>query len=775
MRKIFFCTLLCFWGATISFGQIMSENEEILKKYKNKLPDTEIERFTSPEIYQQPAESIDNPKTKTDKKKETFDKLKYSTDDSLTIKKPQLQIFGYDIFEDADLSFIPNIHDLPPDGYTLGPGDNVIVNVWGRVDLELKLTIDREGKIFIPKVGELIASGSTLEQFKQILDNKLSKVYSDYQFSVSYGRLRQISIYVFGEVNKPGAYTMSSLANRLHALYMAGGITKNGSLRQIQLIRNTKIIFQYDLYDLLLKGDNSKSLKLMSGDVVYIPVVGPLTTVSGEVRRPAIYESQGTECVADAIELAGGSTPEAFLESISLDRIGPNDSRILIDLNLVDSVNVHSDNVRLQDGDIITIHSIYDFHENRVYLTGHVKHPGSFGINDTLHISHLINNGEQLKENTYLIRADLFRTNSDGTRTLTPVNLEDILDGNKESDLQLAPFDSLVVYSFKQVARTKYVRISGEVKNPDEYILYKGMKLSDLIFLAGNLTKQAYNVQCEVARSNPGHETDIITVNLEDILANRKPESDIVLQEDDYVFIRQIPDWRPVQTVQLEGEVLFPGKYAIRDKDESLSELIKRAGGLTLSAFPQGAIYFRKKIEVDVSRRNIGQIINNTNEVRLDSLGNITSDVQVKYDPSQLNRIIIDLPAIMKNPGSPIDIVLADSDYIFIPNIPSGVQVIGALAANGTISFVKQKKSKYYIAQAGGITPAGDKSELRLVKPNGKVYYGRQARSKKIELGDAIIIPSKIKRKTDWGKILSTTATILGSMATTALVIDRIK
>jgi len=786
MNRILICALICLLNTIFCYAQLTPTQKELFEKYNKQksIQNAEIEKYSSPEIYE-----IDNDSTENFDREKNYDKEKLSDyerktrqrydfladyQDSIELEEPELELFGHDIFDDVDLSNISNPYDLPSDGYILGPGDNIIVNVWGRTDLEYNLTIDREGRIFIPKVGELTASGCTLARLTQRLTKSLNEVYSDSKLSISYGKLRQITVYIFGEVNRPGGYTVSSLSNLLHALYTAGGITENGSLRSIKLIRNTKIAGHYDLYDLLLKGDNSQNLKLLSGDVVYIPVVGPLAAISGEVKRPAIYELSGDELLVEAIELAGGIKPEAYLESISLDRIGLNDSRILKDLNLADKNNLETNNIKLQDGDKITVYSIYDFHENRVFLSGHVKHPGSFGIDDTMRISNLITNGEQLKENTYLDRADLFRTKSDGSHSIISINLGNIINNIKNSDIMLQPLDSLVVYSFPDVSRAKYVSIGGEIKKPDKYKLYNQMRLSDLVFMAGNLTKQAYWVQCELARVNPGKEADIILIDLEDVLTNKNPQADILLKEDDHVFIRQIPNWRPIEIVTIEGEVLFPGKYAIKHKGERLSDLIARAGGIIPTAFANGALYYRKTIEKDISRRNIGQVINNTQETYYDSTGNVRTETQIKFNPSQLNRIIIDLPKILENHNSPLNIVLADSDYVFIPKYPSGVQVIGAVAANGTISYIKNQKTRYYIEQAGGYTPDGDKSELRLVKPNGMVFYGHKARNIKIQLGDAIVIPSKIKRKTDWGKILTTSATILGTMATTALVIDRL-
>lgn len=762
MRKIIAFTLFFTWGVVNSFGQLTQSQESLIKKYQEKqnLPaDYETEKFSSPEYFTEETQT--------------------ASSDDVAQQTPGagqgLVLFGHNIFTGSGALYAPDLVALPPADYTLGPGDNLIVNVWGRVDLELTLTVDREGKVFIPRVGELVAVGKTLEQFKQNLKDKLSAVYSDYHVSVALGKLRQIRIFVFGEVNKPGGYSVSSLATLLHALYIADGITANGSLRDIRLIRNTKVFSHYDLYDLLLKGDTKGDLKLLSGDVVYVPVTGPLVSIFGEVKRPAIYELTRGERATDLIELAGGTKPTVFLESISLDRVGPDDSRILKDLDLADTTCLADNNIILQDGDIIKVPSIYDFHENMVQLTGHVKHPGLFGCTDSMRISELIAYGEQLKGSTYRRRADLYRTYDNGEKEVIPVDLVKILEGDQGSDIYLQPFDDLVIYSNEQVKRKKSVSITGAIKKPNVYPLFQDMKLTDLIFLAGNLTKQAYMVRAEIARANPGNPPDIIFVNLEDILINKKPGADIFLKEDDHVFIRLIPDWRPVQIVTIEGEVFFSGQYAIKQKDERLSDLIKRAGGLTPSAFSKGATFYRGSIEGDVTRRNIGQIIENSRETQMDSLGHPITSTKVDFNPPLLNRIIIDLDKILKEPGEPRDIVLAGGDQIYIPTYPSGIQVIGAVAANGTIAYVKDKKAKFYIGQAGGFTPDADKSEIRLVKPDGKVFYGRKARRKVIELGDAVVVPSRLKSKTDWSDIITSTAAILGSVATTIFVIDRIK
>lgn len=782
MKKIAILLFLLWLLATGFSQDFMSQltpaQVEAIKKYQtpNKTKSTPgLDKYQTPDIYGEtdsletqarlvPDSGLVQPAPRPAINKE--DKLAAS--DSLTL-------FGYDIFSANQALFDPALTALPPDDYTLGPGDNILVNVWGRVELEYNLVVDREGKVFIPKVGDIVAIGSTIEKFRKDIDSRLGQIYSEYQLSVTMGKLRQIRIFVFGEVQKPGGYTTTSLATLLNAIYLAGGITNNGSLRKIQIIRNNKEYSTYDLYDLLLKGDNRGDLKLMSGDVVYVPVTGPRVSISGEIRRPAIYELKANETITQLLSLAGGATSTAYLQSVSVDRVDQNDYRLLKDINIVDSLNRAKNDLILCDGDKVTIPSVYDYHANTVYLSGHVKRPGPLGLSDSMKIYQLLSSGDQLRENAYLGRADLYRMEPDGKKSVVAIALDSILAGNEKYDIILRSRDSLVVYSNDKVNRQQYVAIQGDVKNPGQYNLYRNMKLSDLIFLAGDLTKSSYMLRAEIARTYQGKTTDLIYVNLEDVIIAKKPEADIVLNEDDHVFIRQIPEWRPVQMVTIDGEVLFPGKYAIQDKNEKLSDLIKRAGGLTQSAFPEGALFQRKTIARDISRRNIGQIIKSTSETMLDSMGRPIREVQVSFDPVVLNRIIIDLPKVLEKPGGQQDIVLADSDYVYIPARPSGVQIIGSVAANGTIAYVSDKKIKYYIEQAGGYAPDADKNEIRLVKPNGKVYYGGQAAGHKITLGDAIVVPSRYKQKTDWSKTLSTTATIVGSLATTIFVVDRLK
>jgi polysaccharide export outer membrane protein len=677
-----------------------------------------------------------------------------------------VQPFGYDLFNvPSELSVPPDVADLSD--YILGPGDNIIIYLWGKVEKEYDLTVDRQGKIFIPKIGEMVAWGLTLEDFKTRLTGKLSSAYSDFVVSVSLGKIRSIRIYLTGEIKRPGAYTVSSLTTLFNALYMAGGPNQRGSMRNIQLIRNNRLEATLDLYQFLLKGDSRTDLRLSSGDAIFVPITGARVSISGEVKRPAIYELKGGETVCDLLELAGGPTAEAYLERIMLDRISPEDEREIIDLSLYPVGREGAGNIELIDGDVLTVFSLYDMKRNVVSVCGMVKHPGQFERNDSTTLRSVIQQAELLPENVYYERANLFRRHPDRKVEIIPVNIGDILDGR--SDIGLQDLDSLYIYSIDEVRRTKYVYIDGEVKNPGQYFLYDNMTVSDLIFLAGNLNKKASRVNVELARTD-----SLGKVTLLDIDLTQSDMESFTLAEDDRVFVRSIPDWFLHRVVTVEGEVRFPGKYALRSSSETLYGLIQRAGGFSDKAFTRGLIFRRRSIGENLERQNLHNIISNSQPLKEDSLGNIRRLDFVSYDPDDIDRIIIDIDKILSSGGRKGDITLQSNDYIYVPQIPSGITVLGAVGANGTIKYSPGKTAKYYIECAGNFTNQADRKATRLIRADGQVFSGGGVSSKKIEMGDTIVIPTRIQKDRDWLKIFSTTASIIGGIATTAFVIDRL-
>lgn len=771
LRKFVVPVVTLFSMATVTFAQMTPEQRRLYEEYlEEKARDPvsggigEIDRYVTPPVFsEEGSDLMDEPALK----------------DTVVLSPPSsaggLKMFGYNMFDGSAESFSPIMEATPPPDYKLGPGDNVLVNVWGRVDMQLELTVDREGKVFIPKVGEIIAWGLTMQEFKKRLQTSLSAYYTDYDLSVSLGKIRRIKVFVYGEVKRPGGYTISSLSTLFSALHKAGGANGNGSLRSIKHIRHNKVKDEIDLYRFLLTGDNTQDAELQSGDVIFVPVVGPKVSITGQVKRPAIYEVFGGEKLSDLIELAGGSTAEAFLEMVDVDRIGSDDNRVLLTVDLSGEEYSDDNNLVLFDGDRVHVPSMFGLQKNTVTLAGHVKHPGSYELTDSMRVSDLIDCGEQLIRDSYTKRANLFRTWPDLTREVYAVSIDGILQGIDSDDYLLMDKDSLVVYSQDDIRRKMKVSISGAVKYPGSYEYFQGMRLTDVIFLAGNVLKQAYLLRAEIARVNPGKPADMIYVNLREAIENKDGLKDILLEEDDIVYIRSIPRYRIGQNVTIEGEIEFPGSYALTRENERLLDLFERCGGFTLDAFIEGMVFIRESILKDVEKHQIKTILASTEATVLDSINRPLPKLTGELDLSRVNRIIIDTEKLFENPDSPDNVALRNGDYIYIPQKPSGVQVLGAVASSGTISFEDDKKPKYFINEAGGYTTNANNSQVRLVKANGRIFSGKRAFKKEVDPGDIIAVPYKMKKEKEWLRSAVSVAGIMASIATTVFVIDRLQ
>jgi len=529
----------------------------------------------------------------------------------------QLRPFGTELFA-APQESSPPADIASASDYILGPGDNIIIYLWGRVEREYNLTFDREGKVFIPRVGEIIGWGLSLEQFTRRTKKQFSKVYSEYDLTISLGKIRSIRIYVTGEVKKPGAYTVSSLTSLFNAIYIAGGPNERGSMRNIRLMRKGQPKETVDLYNLLLAGDNSTDVRLQTGDVVFVPVAGTMVAIRGEVKRSALYELTGGETALDLLALAGNPTPEAHLDRVMLERISSDGEWEVLDLMLNTEKSDSIDNIALIDGDRITVYSIFDIKTNMVAIWGQIKHPGYYERNDTTRVSDLIRQGQLQAYDVYYERADLFRRYPDRRVEIIPVNLTKILSGDGEGDLLLQDRDSLYIYSIDEVERYKYVYIEGEVRSPGRYLLYDNMSLKDLLFLAGPLKRSAYLHQVELARIDSLGNISLMYVKLNDSSCQHT-----YLCEDDHVYIRQIPEWELHRIATIDGEVNYPGKYSLSSREETLYQLLQRAGGFTANAFPKGIVFERKSIETQLVRQKVPEVLEKSRPFIADTLGNL--------------------------------------------------------------------------------------------------------------------------------------------------------
>jgi protein involved in polysaccharide export with SLBB domain len=747
------------------------DSEQLLKEYlkrgKSTTSSTKSENsYTSPDIY---GKDIKNqgiiPDSLAADSLEMPDKTMPPAY-GRNVQSDSLMPFGYSLFEaSSELSSTPDVADLAD--YILGPGDNIIIYLWGKVEKEFNLTVDRQGKVFIPKIGEIVVWGMTLSDFESKVNQQLSAIYSDFKSSVSLGKIRSIRIYLTGEVVKPGAYTVSSLTTLFNALYLAGGPNLRGSMRNIKLIRNNKTETSVDLYQFLLKGDSKSDVRLSSGDAIFIPVSGPRVSIRGEIKRPAIYEILGGEKISQLMELAGGTTAAAYLDHILLDRISPKDERVIIELNLNRNNGERIDDIELADGDNIKICSLYDMKRNLIAVAGMVKHPGEYERTDSTTLKDLIFKGELLPENVYMERANLFRRFPDNRVQVLPINLQDVLDGRYNMALQ--DMDSLHIYAIDEVKRKMYVYIDGEVNRPGQYPLYDNMTLGDLVFLAGDLKKNAYQMGVEMARTDSAGQ-----VHLEYVDLSESRMKNYILQEDDRVFIRQMPDWFLHKKVSIEGEVKFPGAFALYSRNETIYDLIKRAGGFTDRAFPKGVIFQRQTVGESLIRRNVPEIIANSQPLEQDSTGQIRKMEVVNFKLERMNRIIIDMDKIIASDGKEGNITLQNGDYIFVPEIPSGISVMGAVGANGTIKFDDNQNVKYYIRRAGNFTNQADKNGTKLIKADGQAYSGGGTLGKKVEIGDAIVVPTEIRKEHDMLKTVSTAISILGGVMTSVFIITKL-
>lgn len=677
--------------------------------------------------------------------------------------------FGYDLFTAADGDPSDLYASVAPDDYRLGTGDNLIVNLWGRVDLDLRLTIDRTGQVFIPKAGALTLAGMTLAEGREAIRTKLGTVYSDFELSVTLGQLRTFRVFVFGEVRRPGAYTVMGTATLIDALYRSGGPNERGTLRRVRVVREGRTL-TVDLYDFLLTGRRNDDPRLQSGDAVFVDVVGPRAVARGRVKRPGIYELHESTSLREFIDLAGGFDADAYRDRVMIDRLQDRDGRVLMDVNLVAGGD-DAWNTAILDGDDVSVFSMFEMRPNVVWLEGWVKHPGAFERADAMRVGDLIDMGGQLKPDAFLKRADLLRKSESGGWQIMAVDIQAILDGDGNADVPLQNGDRLKVYALDEVQRPRYVTIEGQVGRPGQYTLYEAMRLSDLVFRAGNPTRNAYLKEVEVARRVSNSHTETIRCDLDLILNRGDLAADLRLQDGDYVFIRSDPFYRDHRLVMLEGEVRFPGRYPLLRDDESFFEVLRRAGGLTTRAFPQGTVFIRQDISKEAKQRNIGQILINSQPLQRDSTGRVYREQLLDFNPESMTRIILDVPRILRDNGGPSDVVMRHGDRVFIPAEPSGVQVLGAVASPGTISFGRNWRIKDYIERAGGTTRSSDFPETRLIKADGQVI-NCDKKNLRVDLGDAIFVPPRVEKKTDWLKTVTQGASIVGGLATTVLVIN---
>lgn len=790
--------------------------------------------------------------------------------------------FGYELFSGAPTTFAPAT-DIPVNpGYIIGPGDEIRVQLYGKRDLTTDLVVDRDGMIPFPDIGPITVAGLTFTEMKELLTREVGSRMIGVDISVSMGRLRSIRIFVLGEVFRPGSYTVSGLSTLTNALFSSGGVQKIGSLRNVELKRNGRVIQEMDLYDLLLGGDTSSDVRLMPGDVVFVPPVGALVGIAGEVLRPAIYELKGPMTAAELIDLAGGLLAVAHRDLLQLERVSggqwvtrdfafseagqwelqdgdilkiypvlEHDERaVFLEGNAVrPGAREHTEGMRLLDlitspddllpethfdygllerenpvsrepeyvsfdlsaalldGDPtanITLEArdrVYVFHRDHfrdvpsVFIRGEVRSPGEYEHKRDMRVVDLVLTAGGLTLDAWLDEAELFRTDP-VTRDVDrlSIDLGLALEDHRSHNIVLSDLDELAVHSVWEFKDRDHVEILGEVNEPGRYPLFRGMRVSDLVFSGGNLKETAYKREAELTRyevvDEERRELRHVLIDLGAIISGA-PEDDILLEPDDRLLIRRITNWRGDEVVEVTGEVAFPGPFPI-ESGERLSDLIERFGGFLDDAYLPAAVFTRDetrrlqaeqldrmadRLESDLARLSVpsGRAASSSDLARRDAALEAASRLVAEIRMTEATgRMVIRLDEAERLRGTDDDVVLNDGDRLHVPKTPGFVMVMGQVHNPTAFRYDEGKGRGHYVRLAGGTTRFADKGKTYVVKADGSVDNRSGVR---IGPGDVIIVPETLERFTGMQFLLDISQVLyqLGLTAASAYTVGLFK
>ena len=656
--------------------------------------------------------------------------------DSVNLTVNGKRVFGRDIFNKRSLSFEPNMNIATPASYVVGPGDQVAIDVYGASQTSKTYEVSPEGTIIIEGFGPIEIGGLTVAQANQKIKDQLGQRYRQSSIRMTVGQTRTITVNVMGEVSAPGTYTLSAFASVFHALYMAGGVNGLGTLRNIKVYRGGRQLSVVDVYDYILNGRLSGNVRLADGDVI---VVGPydcIVDVTGNVKRPMAYEMKKNESVATLLKYAGGYAPKAFKKAVRLSRIGGEhlSGHSVSEFEMAD--------FRLQDGDSVIVDSIDGRYENTVSVSGAVFHAGMYDLGDCSTVRALIENAGGLTEEAFVARAVLHRMKADRTRRVVSVDIDGIMSG-AVADMPLENEDELFIpYRIEAMSR-RTVTIHGEVQFPGTYEFADDETIEDLILQAGGPTDATSTARVDVSRriSDPAATTSDKTIAQSfsfPIREGYKIQVDpgFTLKPYDEVYVRKSPGYQPQRNIQVLGEVLFEGDYALPTKNLRLSEAIKAAGGVTAEAYVRGARVervlnederFRVETLMKMARQQTGRGLDTTIVTRTDSI----------------YYVGIHLDKALEHPGSDYDIILREGDRLVVPEYNGTVKINGNVMYPNTVAYSDGKDYKWYINQAGGYGNNARRSRTYILYQNGTVSKAKG--NAKIEPGCEIIVPSKTR------------------------------
>ena len=710
-----------------------------------------------------------------------------------------LRRFGSDTFKFGT----GNANELPMDlpvgpDYVLGPGDNLIVNMWGGQSNRFNRTVDRQGQIDLPDAGTLTVAGRTIGDAESAIQKVLSTQFQNEHVEISLGRVRTVRVYVVGDVQRPGAYDVSSLSTALNALYAAGGPTSRGSLRTLLQYRGSTLVREIDLYDFLLHGVRSDLERLQPGDTILVPPVGLQVTVAGMVRRPAIYELKGQDDLKDVLNLAGGVLVSASLKQISVERVVAHQSRTMLNVAVADGANEEVAKLPafpMQDGDKVTVSPILPYNEKVVYLDGHVFKPGPYAWQDGMTVNDLLHSYQEVLPEP-ANHAEIVRLQPPDLHPETiGFDLRDELIGNNPIALQ--PFDTVRVFGRYDIDPPK-VSIHGEVLRPGDYPMSQGMTVADLVSMAGGLRRSAFRDEADLASYVVQNSQKVLIghsiVEIGKALDGDKA-ADVLLKPGDVVGIRQLTGWNDIgSSITVSGEVAFAGTYGISE-GERLSSIMKRAGGFREDAYPEGAVLDRVQVRqleetnrqemirrVETSIPNVAPGVSTTAQDQQSLLQSMRQQQQdvlaaLRSHPSAGRMVIKISSDISKWENTPADVVVRAGDTFTLPKRPDFVLVSGQVYNATGISFRPGRTADWYLRQAGGVTRSGDKKQIFILRADGSVVgdqkatvFGRSVLDVRMRPGDSIIVPEKVIGGSMVWRNLLATAQIMSSVALTGAV-----
>ena len=710
----------------------------------------------------------------------------------------KLRRFGSETFQFGT----GNVNQLPMDlpagpDYVLGPGDVLSINLWGTQSSRFERTVDRQGEVALPEVGTVMVLGLTISRAQSTMQQTLETLYKNVHVELSLGKVRTVRVYVVGDVQRPGAYDVSSLSTALNALYAAGGPTSRGSLRTLKHYRGQQLIREIDLYDLLLHGVRSDLERLLPGDTILVPTVGPQVTVTGMVRRPAIYELKGEQNLNEVLTLAGGLLVSASLEEIRVERVEAHDRRTTLSVRVPDGTEgsvAEMTAFHVQDGDNVTVAPILPYDNEVVYLDGHVFRPGPHAWHEGMTVSDLLRSYKDVMPEPARY-AEVIRLDPPDLRPETiSFDLSELLIGNNPIALQ--PFDVVRVYGRYEIDPPK-VSIQGEVNRPGEYPMSEGMTVSGLVRMAGGFRRGAYRKEADLSSYVIENDEKVLVkhsvVDISKALDGDK-SADIALQPGDVVGIRQMTGWQDIgASITIEGEVRFPGTYGI-EEGERLSSVLERAGGLRDDAYPAGAVLERVAVR-QMEENNRQEMIRRIET----TMPTVTAGLSTPQDQQNMlqtmqqqqqqvlaslrghassGRLVIKIsPELNQWEKTPADVAMRAGDRLSIPKRPDFVLVSGQVYNATGITFRPGKDARWYLRQAGGVTRDGDKGNIFIVHADGSVVgshgstlFGNSVLDLRLHPGDSIVVPEKVMGGSQIWRNLIGTAQIMSSVAVTGAV-----